>query len=272
MISLEKVQLLGLSKKELAVLEALQGGFETPLKISGETKISRPGIYDILKTLKRRGVVESRIKGGRKYWQMLSRSELELQFFEAKRALLKLSEGMQEVFGVDDANIVIHRGKDAVKKAMAKMLLGHKDERLHGFQGDVAAINWNKIFSVEETNQMNRSIKKNHLIVEAILPNGWFERQTEELGVEWAKDFEGRTTRVNIIDDEYFQHGGQLFMFKSSIFFVALGEEIIIEIKNSEIQKMLLAMFHFIQSNSRIIDVNRILRELIAKGETKSSP
>ena len=47
----------------------------------------------------------------------------------------------------------------------------------------------------------------------------------------------------------------------------ALGEELVIEIRNSEIQKMLLTFIKFIQDNSRVIDANELLRSVIAEME-----
>ncbi len=267
MLSQETIGLLGLSKKEATVFSAMQDGLDTPLKIAQATDVSRPGVYDILLSLKKRGLAGTHIRNGKKHWKILERKEIEGRFFEAKRSLLKISKGTSEVFGVDDSVVIVHRGAEAVRKLLNNMLGEHKQERLYGFQGDVAAINWNKVFTVAETNKINRLIKEKGIIVEAVLPNGWFERQTKELGVEWAKDFEGRTTRTTTIGEEYFQHGGQLFLFKNSIYLIALGEELIIEIRNSEIQKMLLAFFQFIKDRSDALDVNALLRNLIAKSE-----
>ena len=263
MTHLEHVQILGLSNKELRVLAAVREGYATPLSIYRRTKVSRPGVYDILLALHERGIVASRIHNGKKTWKLVDRSELEQRFFETKRTLLGLSEGTSEIYGVDDAVAIIHHGSEAVRKLMNELLTGHKHEKFYGFQGDVAAINWNKVFTPAETNAFNRAIKKNAVVAQAILPEGWFERQTKELGVEWAKDFEGRTQRVNIIGEEYFKHGGQVFLFKKSIYFIALGEELIIEIRNSEIQKLMLAIFAYIQDTSRSIDANALLRKLI---------
>lgn len=269
MLNVKKADLLGLSPKENKVLSALQKGFSTPLAITRETKVSRPAIYHILKLFKTRGLADPYIKDGKKYWKIAHRKELEQRFFETKRAVLNLSEGTSEIFGVGDSVAIIHRGEDAIKKLFAQITYEHKNERLYGFQGDVAATNWNKIFSAKETNALNRAIKENSIIVEAVLPRGWFERQTKELGVEWAKDFEGRMTRTSTINEEYFRHGGQLFVFKNSIYLMALGEELVIEIRNSEIQKMLLAFLQFIKDHSEALDVNALLRDLIAKPETK---
>ncbi len=261
------LQLLGLSKKEEKVLRVLQDGADTPLAISLITKVSRPAVYAILTNLKKRGIIESRIHEGRKFWKLLERRELEQKFFETKRSLLKLSEGMQEVFGVDDATVIIHRGQESIREVFSELLVEHKQERFYALAGDAAAENWNNVFSLMETNNFNRVLKRNNIIAETIIENGWLEREAKRLGISWARDFEGRTTRVNLVDAGYFAHGAQVFIFKQSIYLMALGEELVIEIRNSEIQKMLLAFFRFMQDNSRSIDANALLRKLIASKE-----
>lgn len=264
----EMLTLLGLSKKEEKVLIALQKGADTPLLLARATRVSRTAVYAILQNLKKRGLAQTRVVSGKRHWTLAPERELEEVLYAAKRALLKIPAGREEVHGLSDATVIVHRGTDAIRKLVNEMLANHNHQRLYGFQGDAAAMNWSKVFSLEETNRFNRIIKKEGIIVGAILPDGWFERQTRELGVKWAKDFEGRTTRVNVIDAEYFSNGGQMFIFKQSIYLMALGEELVIEVRNSEIQKMLLSFFKFIQDNSRVIDANELLRRIIAEMET----
>ena len=224
-------------------------------------------MYEILGRLKERGLAHSFIEKGKHYWRIRSDKQIEEVLYETKRSLLRVPEGREELHGRTDSSVVVHRGKEAIKKLLNELLVEHKNERLHGFQGHTSTIAWNRVFSVAETNRFNRNVKKNHIIVEAVLPEGWLERQSRELGVEWARDFEGRATRVNVIDPAYFEHGGQLWVFKESVYLMSLSEEMVIEIRNSEMQKMILALFRFVDDNSRTIDANALLRTLIEKGE-----
>lgn len=267
MLNSDDIKLLGLSRKEARVLGALREGADTPLLLARATRVSRPGVYDILRALRERGLVRSRIANGRKHWELVSRRELDERFYETKKALLALDEGERELYGVGDAAVIIHRGVEVCRKVVQHITDDHKNERLYGFQSDVAANNWNHVFTLDDTNHFNKMVKKNGLIVEVVIPAGWFERQTKELGVEWAQHFEGRAARTTIVGEEYFRHGGQVFLFKESIYLIALHEELIIEVRNSEIQKMLLAFFRFMQEHSRAIDANALLRKLIAAGD-----
>lgn len=268
----QNLQLLGLTPKEQNVFFGLQNGADTPLLLARETKVSRPAVYAILKNLKKRGLVISRITNGKKHWQLVGEKEMEEIIYETKRVLLKIPKGREELHGLSDSTVVIHRGKDAIRSAMLNLFDDKKHERFFwGFQGDTSTIGWNKTFSVAETNRINRQIKNNGIITQAILPQGWFEEQTKLLGIEWAKDFEGRTTRFNVLDPKYFAHGGQCWIFKDSLYLFALNEELIIEIRNSEIQKMVLSIFEFIQENSRVVDANELLRNLISAPSRKDA-
>lgn len=266
MIFQENTKILGLSRKEALVLGALQDGYSTPLSLFKKTRISRTAIYAILKNLKARGIVKSSITDGKKHWLLENTEDIEKTLYDAKRQLLKIPEGREELHGLSDSIIVVHRGSEAIKKCLGDMFFKHKNKRLYGFQGNTSVIGWNKVFSVTETNKINQAIKKNGFIVEAVLPSDWFTHQTKLLGKEWAKEFEGRMTRVHTIEGKYFEHGGQVMLFKDSLYLLALNEEIVIEIRHSEIQKMLFAFLNFMQDNSETIDANQTLRKLMGKG------
>ncbi len=266
-LSSEQIKLLGLSRKEIQVLDALRAGHSTPLLVSEYTKVSRPAIYEIITRLHKRGLIKSNIKDGKKYWSQTKDRDLEQALYETKKALFNFEEGVEEVQGLSDSTVIVHRGGEAIRKLLYGLFKDNKDTRMHGIQGDVVVIGWDKVFGTESTNELNRLIKKNHIIVEGIMPFGFFERQTKALGKKWAQDFEGRMAVNHEIDEEYFQHGGQIWIFKKSVYLIAMNEEIIIEVRNSEIQKLLLSMFSFIQDNSQKFDVNARLRKLLGKEE-----
>lgn len=58
---------------------------------------------------------------------------------------------------------------------------------------------------------------------------------------------------------------------QESLYLIAMREEIIIEVRNSEIQKLILSMFRFMQDHSKKIDVNALLRALIKKADAEQS-
>ncbi len=268
-MSPEQVRLLGLSRSELSVLEAIYASKDTPLLIAAYIKVSRPAIYEIIDRLHARGLIRSTIRNGKKYWIRAKTQDLEQELYNTKKQLFGIEKDVEEVRGLSDSLVTIHRGGEAIRKLLRGILVENKDTRLWAIQGDTVAIGWNKVFGVEGTNELNRFIKQNRIIVEVIMPFGFFERQIKIMGPSWARDFEGRMAINHEIGEEYFDHGGQIWMFKNSVYFVAMNEEIIIEVRNSEIQRLIMAMFSFIQDNSRKFDVNARLREFIEKHKEK---
>lgn len=269
----KKLSVLGLSKKEERVLVALIDTSQTPLRIARETKVTRPAVYDILKKLKNRGLVTSQIVNGKKSWSLARKEDIDTALYEAKKVLLSITEGTEEIKGLSDGTVIVHRGKDAINALFAHMTQDHKNERLYNMQGMNIFNAWDTLVGKENVNEFNKNIKKNGILTEGIVPRGWYDDYLKVLGdtegLIWAKGFEGRAAATYQINKEYFNHAGQIFMFKSSLYLMAMTEGIIIEIQNSEIQKMIKQMFSYIEDHAENIDVNDLLRKRIAALEEK---
>ncbi len=264
----KKLAILDLSLKEEKVLLAVIKGIKTPLLITRETKVTRPAVYDILLNLKDRGLVKSHIVEGKKSWSLARKENIDESLYEAKKVLLSVVDGVEEVKGMSDGTIIVHKGEEAVRKLVSHIARNHKDERLQSMQGDKIFDSWDAVVGKEIINDFNHNVKKNSILTESIIPNGWFEGHIKSLGdVEgftWAQGFINRALATYQIDKKYFNHAGQIFIFKSSLYLISMNEVIIIEIRNSELQKMIKQMFSFIEDHAEKIDVNSMLQKKIA--------
>jgi hypothetical protein len=166
-----------------------------------------------------------------------------------------------------DGVVVVHNGKEAVKKVLFDMFRSHKAERFLGMANMDAVKGWLQVTTPEEINEINRIIKKNGLITETIGPHGVLHEHFKLSGIEWAKDYEGRTASTIYVDKKYFNHAGQIFAFKDSLYLLALNDQMIIEIRHSDIQKMILSMYAFMKDRGETVDANRVLRELMGTKE-----
>jgi len=261
----DQIKLLGLTSKEVSILDTLRSGKNTPLKISQITKISRPAIYEILTKLHKRGLVKTNIVNGKKYWSQAKDRDLEQELYSTKKQLLNISEGVEETHGLSDSIVIVHKGVEAVQRVLMEIVKNNKGQRLFGIQGDRIILGWNKIFGSEKINEFNNLVKENEIITEFIVPPNFFERGFEDGGKSWAQNFMGRMSISHEIEDQYFEHGGQIFIFKNSLYLIAMNEEVVIEVRNSEIQKLLLSMHSFIQDNSKKFDTNKLLKEIIGE-------
>lgn len=259
------LRILGLSRNEIRVLNMVRIGYDVPSLIAQHSSISRPAIYEILERLEERGLIVSQTDEGKKHWMQSKDKELDKEFYAIKKQLLSIADGVEEVCGLSDATVTVHRGTFAVRKVLDNIVQKHKEQRLYGIQGDRVAPGWEKIYSAKGMNEWNRAVKKNMIITEMVFPQGWIKRQSDIYGKQWAEDFEGRASMMYEIDEKYFEHGGQVFIFKDSLYLMAMNEEKIIEVHNSDIQKLILSMFRYIQDNSKKVDVNAKLREIISQ-------
>ena len=266
----EKLKILDLTIKEEKVLLALQSGFVTPLVIAKATKVTRPAVYDIFKKLKKRGLIESHIKGGKKSWGMVSEKELSDTLYETKKVLLEFSDGSEELHGVGDSVVSVHRGKVAVRKVIMGMIRDRKNERFLGlsdFSPELLDEGWLTVLTAEDIHEFNRMVKRNGIIAELVAPNNWIDEHYKAMGDTWAKDYEGRASSSVYLDKKYFQHSGQIFAFGDALYLLALKDQLVIEIRHSDIQKMILGMYEFMKESGKPVDVNRRLRELMTQSK-----
>jgi len=256
---------LGLSKKEEQVLRALQGQSpQSVLALATTAKVSRPSVYDIVKKLKVRGLVKSQIERGHRRYSLVDARTLSDTLYSLKKDLIGFVDGREELSAVTDGSVVVYRGRNSVREKIFEIFSSHSNERFLGYQGfNDSMDSWFSIFTSEEISDINRLIKQRHLITEAILPTGWLKSMFQKYGTAWAKDYEGRTAATCYIDSEYFDNQCQLFAFKDAVYLIALKDQMIIELRHSDIQKMILAFYRFMRDHGRNVDLNGELRRLI---------
>lgn len=260
-----ELHILGLSSKEEKVLLSVQDGHSTVVDIASNTKVTRPSVYDILKKLKKRGLVIHKTEHGKKRWCMENEKKLTDNLYLLKKKLLSFIDGKEEVEGVTDGTVIVHRGNDAIKKAIWDMFSTRKNERFLGYMGFEQTIHgWEDLFTLQEINTMNKILKENKIITEAVFPENWAENMFAKYGEVWAKDYEGRTASNVYVDAKYFHTSGQLFAFKDVMYLLALKDKMIIEVRHSDIQKMILGMYSFMKDNGEVVDINKRLRDLIS--------
>ncbi|MES2225580.1 MAG: winged helix-turn-helix domain-containing protein [Patescibacteria group bacterium] len=255
----------GLSNAARSVLAQVKAGRETPVQISKETDISRPAIYAILAQLEEQGLVACHSIKGARHWRIASASAINRLLEKAREEILGSREEKEVLYQEGNVGIKVYRGSKTISEVMRYIFQEHRGETCIGFQGDNVFADWRDLLGAETIHELNKSIKKNGMVIQVVIPEGSLERSFEIMGFEWAKHFEGRAYRVNEIDEEYFKHKGEMFLFKDSVYLISMREELVIEIKHSQIQKMLYLLFEYVQNTSKVIDGNEILRELMVK-------
>ena len=258
-------KLFGLSANGTQVLAAIKAGLSTPVQIHAETGISRPAIYAILDQLEKQGLIRANLSKGKKTWDLASASTINKLLEKAREEVLGSKQEKETLYQERNVEVKVYRGKKTIGELMRHIFQEHVGETCIGIQGANVYDGWRELLGIETINDLNKSIKKHHMVMQAVVPQDHFERVVNTMGIEWARHFEGRAYRVNEIDEIYFDHKGEMFVFKDSVYLICMEEALVIEIKHSHIQKMLLSLIHYIQNSSRLVDGNQLLRELMAK-------
>lgn len=258
------LRIFGLSPKASTVLSLVKAGHTTPVQIAKHANISRPAIYAILQNLAKQGLVEEKKSEEQRYWQIAHISQINSLLESAKDNLLGHPEERGLQYKTNGVQVHIYRGKETIAELLKHLFINHRGQTCVGIQGDNVYEGWKEVLGIEFINELNKGIKKNKMIIQAIVPQGNFARAVETMGLEWAKHFEGRTYRVNEIAEKYFNHKGEMFLFKDSIYLISMTEQLVIEIKHSHIQKQLLALIEYVQETAKVIDGNEALRKIIS--------
>ena len=145
--------LLGLSKKERIVFSKVRDGMRTPLEIHESTRISRTAVYHILLILSARGLIHRYKEDGKRYVRIANEREMADILYEAKKGLLNFTEGKEEVSGVADSVVIVHRGVEALRACYDEMFSKNKDIRFTGVQGIKAYDHYKEKVGVETINK-----------------------------------------------------------------------------------------------------------------------
>jgi len=258
---LPPLTLLGLSKKERQVLQAVRDGCKTVLAVHKATKVSRTAIYHIVSVFKTRGLITSSRKNGRLLLRLPSDRSLSDALYETKKQLLAFPEGKEEVLEAE-SHVIVHRGVDAIKACLTKAFAHHASSRFTGLQGPNDFSHWLDAFGSEYINEINRIIKKNALISEGIVSEGWFKDSFENFGPGWVNDYLGRMGAVHSIPKEYFNHASDIYIFNEAVYLICARDLLIIEIRHPDIAQAITLLIRYIMDTTRAIDYSRIIKEL----------
>ncbi len=120
----------GLTENESEIyLILINKGESTIYQISDHTKISRPNIYDVIKTLKEKGLVSEIIKENKKHFQAISPEKLlDLLKIKQENLLEIIPELMNKYEGkIRKPTIEVFQGIEGLKSIMNDLLKTKKD-------------------------------------------------------------------------------------------------------------------------------------------------
>jgi sugar-specific transcriptional regulator TrmB len=254
------LRMLGLSAAEEKVFEAIREGSTTPLQVHIRTGVSRTAVYNILNNLSKRRLVARYKESGKFYYRLQDSRELSEELYSLKAELLGSMSGRSELAITNDGDLIVHRGIDTVRTTYKELFSRHKHERFVGFQGAEVLPLYKELLGLRYVNSINRTIKDNKMIVEGIIANTWRKSAASNFDDEWLKDYTGRMANIHEIENTYFDHLGEIYIFGETVYLISLADELVIEVTHSHIAKAIKSLIRYVMDHTKTVDINQKVR------------
>ncbi|MBP9701953.1 MAG: hypothetical protein KBD47_03185 [Candidatus Pacebacteria bacterium] len=269
----KSLSFLNLNETEIDILTSLEQ-VKTFQEVAHTIDIPRTTVAFITKRLIHRNLVLP-VKNGKRFRyiaiteeQLRSNllsviGEIESTASERKGSQVKISK---------ESEFTVYAGIKEIIPAHERIASLNVDQRIYAIQPNKSWINLHKKLSAAELIRFNESIKKNRIILEGILQ----ENAYKLYGIFFKKDpkalraivesFTGRMADYGTVPERFFDYHAEIWIFKSTVMIINWEEEVAIEIINQNITGFVKDMFEIVKNNSKKIDHNQAMRDIL--GET----
>ena len=272
----KSLNILGLTEAEIQVLEALSLAKSTQ-DIARNIRLSRTGIKYVIEKLLEKGLVERVRVGKRCIYIAVNKNnmttklkelidDMNIESGDKKGARIKISK---------ENEFIIHVGAKEIVPAYQRIASMNRNERIKAIQHHRS---WTELLEKVTKGQLvdfNRSIIKNHLILDGMLNESAYASYLQEITKDPSKhkdaveSLSGRMADYTVFPDNFFDYHCEAWLFKSTTLLINWHEEVAIEITNENITYFLKDMFEFVKMGGRKIDHNKAVKEVIEKLEIK---
>lgn len=267
----DNLKVFGFSNAEAQILFVLdEAGPVTVSNLSRKGDIPRTTVYSALLRLKDRGFVR-RVTKGQKKWKIVQRSKLKrlvqenLNHFDSSA---DVAEKEEIVGGIDaeEVGITVYRGKRQIQKAYESMLDLSKAERVFAIQGNKSAELALKKLEKQYLFDFHKKFREAHIIMEGI--NGKFALDLfKGLDVSTLRSYLNRMLITSILPDRYMDFDEDVLVFRETVVFINLNEEIVIIVRNKALVEMFNHFAVFFQDMGEKVNMNRHIWKIIGEKE-----
>jgi Sugar-specific transcriptional regulator TrmB len=258
--------LLGFSHQETKIWQSLQKRSSNITELAGITHFPRTTLYTALSSLKRRGLIKTYHKGksvivspieNRDISDLLNTSAL--TFNETGNIRVSNKEK-------DGSGFTVVYGKEVMFKVLER-LTQKGVKRLYAIQPAQSLLNTIKHFKPGEFIPINNAIRKNKIIVDAIIREDNvstylnFHKDDRTIQKKIVESFLGRMADTTLVKNEYLNNNADLIFTSQSAFLMNWEQEVGIEIKNRDMIDLLKELFELAKGYGKKIDFNEYMRE-----------
>jgi len=268
-------KILGLTETEIEVLKALDLA-KSPQDIKRLTGLSRTGILYVLDKLMDKDLVECVKVGKRSVYIAIVKKELSSKFKDVFDEINIESKSAGELHGArvktsKENEFIIHVGAREIVPAYQRIASVNKNERIKAIQHHKSWLELQDKVSKDQLVDFNRSIVKNHLILDGMLNESAYDSYLQEIkkdprkNKETVESLSGRMADYTVFPNNFFNHNCEIWLFKSTALLINWHEEVAIEITNKSMALFLADMFEFVKVGGRKIDHNKAIRGVMER-------
>lgn len=262
MFNKEAVKLLGLSKKEDKILVFLAGiSHSTVTDIALGTKIPRTTVHFLLKKMAKKELVEKVAVNDHHEWKIFSKTD----FSQKLRRLLSGFESKTDILGGIEGQgigVEVYRGKEKIKEIYKNILKIGSNERVYIIQGNKSAKRALEKIEKEYFFDFHKAFKKKDIIMEGVIGESTLDL-FKKITIKELESHADRLVITHIVPDQFVDFDIDIIIYGNYVFIINLEEENTIFIKNISIVQALKSLLAFMQANSRKIDLNAYIKQII---------
>jgi hypothetical protein len=269
----KSLSFLNLNETEIKILAALEQ-VKTFQEVAHTIDIPRTTVAFITKKLIHRNIVLP-VRNGKRFRyiaiteeQLRSNllsviGEIESTASERKGSQVKISK---------ESEFTVYAGIKEIIPAHERIASLNANQRVYAIQPNKSWMNLHKKLSPPQLIKFNESIRKNKIILEAVLQEnayklyGLFFKDNKQALQAVAESFTDRMTDYGTVPEKFFDYHAEIWIFKSTVMIINWEEEVAIEIINQNITGFIKDMFEIVKNNSKKIDHNQAMRDIL--GET----
>jgi predicted transcriptional regulator len=268
----KSLKILGLTDSEIEVLKSLSLAKSTQ-DIKRLTGLSRTGIKYVLEKLIEKEMVEKSKVGKRFIYISISKKELSQKFKDIFDEINIEAGDLQgaRIKTSKENEFIIHVGAKEIIPAYQRIASINKGERIKAIQHHKSWMELSEKVSKDQLVDFNKSIVKNHLILDGMLNESAYDSYLQEIKKDPRKhkdtveSLSGRMADYTVFPNDMFNYNCELWLFKSTTLLINWHEEVAIEITNQSMTPFLRDMFEFVKAGGRKIDHNKVIQGVLER-------
>jgi len=245
--------ILGLSTEQAKIVASLIKQSKNISQISRDTNVPRTSILAHLNKLHSRKIVTKEKVGKRILWKTNNVEEIEKQFYKNLSELKIKNSGNQIKIlqSSNEAKIIYYHGTKSIYQIWKHLSNLSKHNRIYGIQSDTsfktATERLQSELPMKTFLKINEDIKKNKIIVEALVHEKTVETLAKSINKKYIKQFfesfQGRLTDTSKLPDNFLDINAEVYMNDDTLYLVNWEALYAISIEDRELSTLFKGLF-----------------------------